>query len=284
MTPSLLSDHVIEERKSGQLSYLERKADSDTVTVFFHGLGLDATDYVDYLNRHNRHSIALHLRGYEPARGAEVVTPLAPVPLTRHIRMAADFVEQVSRANSGKKVVVVGFSLGADLILQLAEHWAARAAGGPRLAAAVLLDPNVNQSTMTISRLFAAGDPHDPVQVFKQLINLAPDKDGFRSLCSYLAKVAPKDFGQLRQLSQDMVTYWDPTGYEQFGARLSKVTRLADQVRLVLSAPYEEHLSAMRAAVRRWGGDAKVSFDLTELDHFDLIGEETLSRELSRLT
>ncbi|HEY5833175.1 alpha/beta fold hydrolase [Streptomyces sp.] len=279
MTPTLLTDRGIEERRSGQLSYLERRADSDTVTVFFHGLGLDATDYLGYLRQHDRHSVALNLRGYEPD-GAGV----PPVPLARHIQMAAAFVEQIGRQNAGKKLVLVGFSLGADLILQVAEHWAERGGDVPPLAAAVLLDPNVNQSTMTISRLFAVADPHDPVPAFKELINLAPDKDGFRSLCSYLAKVAPKDFSQVRQLSQDMITYWDQPGYDQFGTRLNNVAHIAERVRVVLSAAYQEHLSSMRAALGRRDGDAKISVRLTELDHFDLIGDEILSPELDALT
>ncbi|MBT2406562.1 hypothetical protein J7I97_11575 [Streptomyces sp. ISL-87] len=271
---------MIDERTSTGLRYLERKANSDTLTVFFHGLGLDATDYLGYLRRHDSHSIALNLRGYEPD-GAD---GLPPVRLAAHIRMAAAFVEEVSRENADKKVLLVGFSLGADLILQLAEHWQSRGLAAPPIHAAVLLDPNVNQSTMTISRLFAEADPHDPVPAFKRLVNLAPDKDGFRSLCHYLAKVAPKDFGQLSQLSRDMITYWGPTGYDQFGTRLHNVTQVADHVRLVLSAAYREHLPAMDAAVRRCGDGDRISVELTQLDHFDLIGEETLARELAPFT
>lgn len=279
MTPALLVDHGIEERKSGQLSYLERKADSDKVTVFFHGLGLDATDYLGYLRQHDRHCVALNLRGYEPG-GASV--PL--VPLARHIQMTSAFLEQIARRNPGKSLVLVGFSLGADLILQVAEQWAERGDDAPPVAAALLLDPNVNQSTMTISRLFATADPRDPVPVFKQLINLAPGRDEFRSLCSYLAKIALKDFDQVRQLSQDMVNYWDKTGYEQFGTRLNHVTHIAERVHLVLSAAYQEHLPFVRAAVMRSDGADTASVRLMEVDHFDLIGDGVLPPALDALT
>ncbi|MEU5811008.1 MULTISPECIES: alpha/beta fold hydrolase [unclassified Streptomyces] len=279
MTSALAFGQVTEGRTSTGLRYLERKSDSDTLTFFFHGLGLDATDYLGYLSHADTHGIALNLRGYEPDRS----TGIPPVPLASHIRLAAAFVEQVSRENAGKKIVLLGFSLGADLILQLAERWQG---GGevPAVRAAVLLDPNVNQSTMTISRLFAEADPADPVPAFKRLVNLAPDKDGFRSLCHYLAKVAPKDFGQVAQLSRDMVTYWRPDGYEQFGARLHNVTRVAEQVRLVLSASYGEHLSSMRAAMGRHGDADSVSVELTDVDHFDLIDEDRLVSILAPLT
>ncbi|MFG2297757.1 alpha/beta hydrolase [Streptomyces sp. NPDC048603] len=279
MTSALAFGQVTEGRTSTGLRYLERKSDSDTLTFFFHGLGLDATDYLGYLSHTDTHGIALNLRGYEPDRSAGI----PPVPLASHIRLAAAFVEQVSRENAGKKIVLLGFSLGADLILQLAEHWQG-GRGITAVHAAVLLDPNVNQSTMTISRLFAEADPTDPVPAFKRLVNLAPDKDGFRSLCHYLAKVAPKDFEHVAQLSRDMITYWRPDGYDQFGARLHNVTRVADHVRLVLSAAYGEHLSAMRTAMGRHGDRDSVSVELTEFDHFDLIDEERLTSVLAPFT
>jgi pimeloyl-ACP methyl ester carboxylesterase len=276
------SGHMIERKNQGPLSYLERGADSEAVTVFLHGLGLDATDYLEYLQQHDTHSVAVSLYGYDPEAATGT---FPPVPLDRHIEMIATFVEGISHKNPAKNIVLVGFSLGADLVLQLAEHWSVVA---PQrrlpLSAAVLLDPNVNHSTMTISSLFADADPCDPLSAFKKLINLAPDMDSLRSLCHYLAKVAPKDFKQVWQLSRDMIGYWNPAGYDQFGARLAKVAQTADHVRVVLSAPYEEHLPAMEQAVRSRGGASGVSFGLTKLEHFGLIGNDVLARELAPFT
>ncbi|ONK13792.1 alpha/beta hydrolase [Streptomyces sp. MP131-18] len=277
MTSALGSDHVIDERTLHGLSCLERKADSGTVTIFLHGLGLDATDYLDYLRRHDSHSIALTLRGYEP----DGVRGLPPVPLSSHIRMVAGAVAEVRRENARKRIVIAGFSLGADLVLQLAEHWRSEQRTAPPVHAAVLLDPNVNQSTMSISRLFADADPRHPLPVFKQLIASAADEGEFRALCRYLPKLAPKDFGQISQLSRDMLSYWNPSGYEQLTERLGHVARVADQVRIVLSAPYDEHLPAIEAAMRQYGGTDHISAELTKLDHFGLIGEESLARTLA---
>ncbi len=268
------------ERMLNGLSFLERKADSGTVTVFLHGLGLDATDCLDHLGRHGSHGIALTLRGYEPGG----VRGLAPVPLASHIRMTAGFVEKVGRENARKKILLAGFSLGADLVLQLAEHWRNGQRTPPPVHAAVLLDPNVNQSTMSISRPFTGADPRDPLPVFQQLIASAADEDEFRALCRYLLKLAPKDFGQIARLSRDVLSYWNPSGYEQFTDRLGHVARPADQVRIVLSAPYDAHLPAIEAALRQYGGADRMSAELTELDHFALIGEESLTRTLAPLT
>lgn len=276
---TVLPSDPLTNKSFGQLTYLERVADSRTVSVFLHGLGLDATDYQEYLEAHDTHGIAVNLAGYAPRSSGH----LPPVPVSRHVEMVADLVERVGRDYPDKRIVLVGFSLGADLVLQLAEHWtAAPGRWRPSLSGALLLDPNANRSTMTISRLFAAADRGDPLSALKKLVDLAPDLDGFRALCTYANRIATKDFGQVHQLADDMIRYWDPAGYDQFGVRVSRVAEIADAVSVVLSADYREHLPGMQAAVRRHGaGETKVAFNITERDHFGLIEHTVLSRELT---
>ncbi|MFD6422432.1 alpha/beta fold hydrolase [Streptomyces sp. NPDC060198] len=260
---------------------MERLSDSATVNVFFHGLGLDATDYQEYLETHDIHGVAVSLAGYAPGHPE----PLPPVPVERHVEMVAGLIAKLHHDHPGKRITLVGFSLGADLVLQLAEHWAATP-GTPELplAGVLLLDPNVNQSTMTLSKILAAADRDDPTQAFQNVIGLAGNLDAFRALCAYALKVTSKDFAQVQQMAQDMMRYWQPSGYGQFGRRISRVADIADAVSIVLSADYEKHLSGMRAALRDQRTDAThVSFDVTSLDHFDLIEADFLSPELKSL-
>jgi hypothetical protein len=51
---------------------------------------------------------------------------------------------------------------------------------------------------------------------------------------------------------------------------------------VVLSAPYEEDLAKMQASAERYGAGS-ITYRLTDLDHFDLISDEVLSKELSDL-
>ncbi|MBL1083905.1 alpha/beta hydrolase [Streptomyces actinomycinicus] len=278
---TLLPSDSLTYQSFGQLSYLERVADSRTVTVFFHGLGLDATDYQGYLESHETHGIAVNLAGYAPRSAGH----LPPVPAKDHVEMVAGLVRRIGHDHPEKRIVLVGFSLGADLVLQLAEHWTANPDGWrPSLFGALLLDPNVNRSTMTISRLFAAADRRDPLPALKKLVDLAPDLDGFRALCTYASRIAAKDFGQVRQLADDMMHYWDPTGYDQFGERVARVAAISNEVNIVLSADYGEHLREMEDAVRRHGAPAaRVVFNITEMDHFGLIEHGVLHRQLKSL-
>jgi pimeloyl-ACP methyl ester carboxylesterase len=278
---TVLPSDCLTYKHFGQLTYLERVADSRTVSVFFHGLGLDATDYQWYLESHDTHGVAVNLAGYAP-RGTD---HLPPVPVSRHVEMVAGLVERIGNDHPEKRIILVGFSLGADLVLQLAEYWTGSPdRRRPALAGALLLDPNANRSTMTISRLFAAADRRDPLPVLKKLVDLAPDLDGFRSLCTYASRIATKDFGQVRQLADDMIHYWDPVGYDQFGVRVSRVAEISDAVHVVLSADYREHLSEMQAAVRRHSTRVdEISFNITDMDHFGLIERPVLSRELKSI-
>ncbi|GAQ50400.1 alpha/beta hydrolase family protein [Streptomyces acidiscabies] len=280
MAPVSPSRHLL-HKHFGQLTYLERVADTGRITMFFHGLGLDATDYQEYLETHDTHGIAVSLAGYTPGDTGR----LPPVSAGRQVEMVAGLIDEIGSENPGKQIDLVGFSLGADLVLQLAERWTADPRRPrPRIFGAFLLDPNVNHSTMTISRLFAAADQRDPAPALKQLLGLARNHDVRRSLREYADKISSKDFSQIQQLANDMIHYWNPAGYEQFGARVARVADIAKSVSIVLSAEYEEHLVRMRDAVRRKSSRSDgVVFNITDLDHFGLIENDFLSRELKTI-
>ncbi|QYC41683.1 Alpha/beta hydrolase family protein [Nonomuraea coxensis DSM 45129] len=260
-----------------QPAYVERSSNSSSIVIFLHGLGLDSSDYCDYLRRHDeQHSIAITLVGFE----ARSTISAGPIPLREHVETVSDLIAEIHGKYPEKKIVLAGFSLGADLILCLAEHWRENRPAAPRMAAALLLDPNVNQSTMAISKLFAEADPNDPLPAFDKLIGQATDPAVLEALRSYVAKVRTKDFVQLWSLSRDMLGYWHPDGYTQIGARLAAVAAVSDAVRVVLSSAYKRHLPAMRAAVV---DESRISFSLTSMGHFDLIREENLSPELDHI-
>lgn len=245
-----LSDHVA-HKSFGQLTYLERVADSPGISVFFHGLGLDATDYLEYLETHETHGIAVSLAGYAPGEAE----PLPPVPVGRHVEMVAEWWTADPRRTH------------------------------PRISGALLLDPNVNHSTMTISRLFASADRRDPTPAMKKLVGLAPDLDVLRSLCGYIMKISTKDFSHVHRLANDMVNYWNPAGYDQFGSRVARVVDIADVVSIALSADYQGHLEGMRNAVRsKASRPDDVVFNITGLDHFGLIENGFLSREMKSIS
>lgn len=262
-----------------QVQCLERAANSATLTIFLHGLGLDASDYVEYLCRHSeRHSVAVTLSHVDTP--ADVAT--RPLGLQVQVELLSELINRLRRDSPNKKIIIVGFSLGADLILRLCEYWHDHADKSTELSGVILLDPNVNRSTMTISSVFAKANPNGPVPALKQLVAMLPDDDSalIANILSYLGKVARKDFAHIRQLSLDAVEYWQESGYEQFSERLSRVAKFSNDVRVVMSAPYEGHVPGIRASCERhgWRPNLKV---LPGTDHFDLLDEQVLTAELS---
>lgn len=279
MAASPFNEDLHAKLPAGAVSYLEHRAESETLVVLLHGLGLDARDYRTLLKSHpEQHAVALTLQGFEPGREEQA----QPVGLQVHAETVSDFLEYLHEEYPVKRIILVGFSLGADLILRLAELWDVEPDRALRLHGAMLLDPNINHSTMSISRLFAAADQDNPLAALKQLVFDAPNMYWFNVIADYAAKVGRKDFSHAQKLSADMLEYWDTEGYDQIGTRLAAVERHADIVRVVVSAPYRDHLQAIRDSVARHGAKS-VDFAPTDLEHFDLIEEPELTSQLKQL-
>ena len=275
-----------ELRSIGDLTCLEHSADSATLVVLLHGLGMDAHDYLPFITAQaTQHTIALTLQGFDPSPDAPAGPhrDAQPVEMRAHITAVSEALGVIADEHPHKRIVLVGFSLGADLVLQLAEHWSSSGEHPAEIASILLLDPNVNQSTMTISHLIADADPQRAFPAFQKLIGMADDERLFLALLDYVSKIAYKDFEQLRQLSRDTLAYWEPSGYRQIRDRLTTVAGVAAQVRVVLSKPYEAHLPQLSSGFAS-ESSGRVSFKLTEHQHFDLISSHVLAAELSLLT
>jgi hypothetical protein len=117
---------------------------------------------------------------------------------------------------------------------------------------AVLLDPNVNRSTMTISSRIANVDHDRPATELIKILQSTDNVVEFRNLCEYLYKITAKNFAQIQRHASDMTEEWDTSSYERFLDRLGQVTGLAARVHVVLSFDYDKHFNAIaRGAVTR---------------------------------
>ncbi|MEV6964423.1 alpha/beta fold hydrolase [Hamadaea sp. NPDC051192] len=255
------------------LRTLERTdVDSDTLIVFLHGLGLDAEDYLPYLRESHQRCVAVTLYGFD--RGS--TQDLEPATFEQHAEYLSALLAELQREHPAARLVLVGFSLGADMIIRLADYWSHHAGEPARIASAVLLDPNINHSTMTISRVLANANPDDPLADLKRIATLPASMASFQAIITYLGKILGKDMRHLHRLSTDAVNYWQPDGYELFGKRLATVKHFADHIRVLLSDDYQPHLNALQDFQ-----DERLSFAIIPgSDHFDLIDIENLTQAL----
>jgi pimeloyl-ACP methyl ester carboxylesterase len=266
-----------------QLRYIERATNSSTLVVFLHGLGLDANDFRRFMALTDAHTVALTLFGFNADEARD--DRYRPIGLKPHTDLISGALNNLQRQYPNKDLVLVGFSLGADLMLRLGELWSHHRSRAPKIRAAVLLDPNVNSSTMNISSAIAKMDTTNPLGELKRIMMQTSTPAEFHNICEYLHKITSKDLEQIKRHAGDFVEYWreDPAGvYRAFLQRLGVLSTLTNSVRVVFSSHYEAQFNGLVAASRATG--TRATLQVTPLDHFDLIGDERLKMEINAVS
>lgn len=261
------------------LRYLEAKRDSEELVIFLHGLGLDADDFRPYMAESRFHCIAITLYGFNAEERAD--DHYRPIAMETHVQLLAYAIAKISRTYPRKRISLAGFSFGADVLLFLPK-FAGAYIGDLPIAGALLLDPNVNQTTTTISSRIAIIDRERPLAELVRLLESTDDLAEFRNLCEYVYKITAKNFGQIQRHASEMIAMWNTTTYECFLDRLGQLRASADRVHLVLSFDYDKHFNAIaRRAVTH--GLTPADLECSRVGHFDLIGPRFLKERLEGL-
>ncbi|SRR6266487_3767125 len=257
------------------LKYIERRRASEELIVCLHGLGLDADDFRPYLNETKYHAVAMTLFGFNVEERDD--QRYRPISLATQANLVSYTISRLQAQYPDKKLVLVGFSIGADLLMLLSERWVSQSQDTPDVHAMLLLDPNVNHSTMNISSAIARLDLDQPLDALRSLAREANTLIEFRNMCSYLYKITSKNLHQIRKFAIELVQCWrDGGSFDQFLNRIDAVAGVTDRVMAVFSFHYENHFnSALRAArARGFGSDL---LDCTQYDHFALMTPEVLN-------
>jgi hypothetical protein len=261
------------------LRYLEAKRDSEELVIFLHGLGLDADDFRPYIAESRFHCVAITLYGFNAEERAD--DHYKPISMETHVQLLAYAIAKLSRMYPSKHISLVGFSFGADVLLFLPNFSGAYIADLP-ITGALLLDPNVNRTTTTISSRIAVIDRERPLAELVRLLESTDDLAEFRNLCEYVYKITAKNFGQIQRHASEMIALWDTTTYECFLDRLGQLRGTVDRVHLVLSFDYDRHFNAIaRRAVTH--GLTPADLECSRVGHFDLIGPQFLKERLEGL-
>ena len=258
------------------LRYLEVKRDSPELVVFLHGLGLDANDFRPYMAESKFHCIALTLFGFN--EGERDDDRYRPISLDTHLGLLGYALKKFRAAYPGKRISLVGFSFGADMIFLLA-HNAQGAVRSLEIATALLLDPNVNRTTTTISSRIAMVDERRPLGELVKILESAGDIAEFRNLCEYLYKITSKNFGQIQRHAKDMLEIWRGESYELFLDCMGQLAGVSEEVHVVLSFDYEVHFNALARGAAGRGLDPS-SLECSKFGHFDLISARFLKDRL----
>lgn len=275
----LPNDHAVVGRR---LHYLERRTDSPFLAVFLPGLGLDASDFRRHMRTADEHTVALTLFGFNVEEAHS--DRYRPIGLEAHAALVRVVLDNLHGRYPSKRLILVGFSVGADLILKISEMWQAHPDKALPVKGVLLLDPNIDQTTMNISTAVAAMDTSDPLAELRRLVHQATNLTEFRNICEYLRKITEKNPDQVQRHAQDILAYCsDDDSPDQFLRRLEVLDSQTDMLRVVFSFDYEQQFNGMVAAARSKRLRREI-FHVAELNHFQLIDDELLPSEMKRLT
>jgi pimeloyl-ACP methyl ester carboxylesterase len=259
------------------LRYLEVKRSSEDLVVFVHGLGLDANDFRPYMAESRFHCIAVTLYGFNTEEKDD--PHYRPISLQSHVQLLSYALHKVAAMYPRKRITLVGFSFGADLLLFLSQ-FAAQETKDLAVRRAVLLDPNVNHSTTTISsRIAKIDESQQPTSSLAKILDSANSTGEFRNLCEYLYKITSKNFAQIRRHAKEVIAELDAISYDKFLDRLGQLSAEVGRANVVLSFDYEEHFNTIARGAAARGMDIQ-RLECSQLTHFELIGAAFLKDTL----
>jgi len=258
------------------IHYLEAKRSSDELVVFLHGLGLDANDFRAYLVESKFHCVALTLYGFNANERDD--EHYQPISLESHVQLLAYALRNLRRQYPRKRMTLVGFSFGADMVFFLTRY-AQDALRELEIDKILLLDPNVNRSTTTISSKIAEVDESSPLTQLTWILQSASNDLEFRYLCEYLYKITSKNFSQIQRHAQDVAKMWDTDSHDRFLDYLGQVNKVATGVHVVLSFNYERLFNPIVQGASARGLDAD-NLGCSRFDHFELIDAGFLKTRL----
>ncbi|WNV88533.1 alpha/beta fold hydrolase [Umezawaea sp. Da 62-37] len=256
------------------MHYLEVKRSSDDLLIFLHGLGLDANDFRGYLVESKFHCIALTLYGFNAKERDD--DKYQPISLDSHVKLFAYALRTIRQQYPHKRITLVGFSFGADMIFFLTRY-AQEGMREVEINKILLLDPNVNKSTTTISSKISTVDESRPLTQLTGILESASTDPEFRYLCEYLYKITSKNFSQIQRHAREVSEIWDTESCDQFLNFLGQVDRIASEVHVALSLNHERLFNPIirGAAARGLNADHVVC---SPSEHFELIHADYLKK------
>lgn len=258
------------------LFYLETKRNSGDLLIFLHGLGLDASDFRPYMTESRFHCLALTLYGFNAEEKDD--EHYKPISLQSHVQLLGYALRKIATQYPKKRITLVGFSFGADVILFLM-LFAEKELRDLKIHRAILLDPNINLSTTTISSRIAEVDRDQPLTELVKLLDSANSTSEFRNLCEYIYKITSKNFAQIQQHAKEVIGLLDASAYDRFLDRMGQLMSVTEAVHVVMSFDYEQHFNSIARGAATRGIDIQ-SLECSRLSHFELIGPNFLKERL----
>jgi pimeloyl-ACP methyl ester carboxylesterase len=272
------------------LSYVDNQVRSDVLVFFLPGLGLDHADFESILQRLRYRGVSPTLYGCEPERCGRISLSLAD-----HVVILRELLKDVKERFHAETVVIVGYSMGADMGFELLLGSADEPT--PRIDAFLSLECNLSLDTCFVSRLLAGIDPAHPELSIAKLRGLgdsAASLDEWLNVEEYLVKVLRKfqgDIGVLQRAAADIVRLFSETpGFEVFARWFCGARERVRALRVVFSSDPRTRAALARLKLDNLdkgilGGEFPGDMITVSknVDHFKLMATEHVVRQVDEL-
>jgi pimeloyl-ACP methyl ester carboxylesterase len=276
LDPRIIGDH---------LQYVDNQVASDVLVFFLHGLGLDHRDFEPVLQRLPYHGLSPTLYGGEPGRQLRLSLSLAD-----HIVILHEWLADVVEHFQPSIIVMVGFSLGADMGFELLRTMPAESPR--RIDAFLSLGSNLSHETCFVSRVMAGLRGDQPEKLVADLCRLgsgAASLDEWVNIHEYLVKVLRKfqgDIGPLQRSASDIVRpFAQSSGFEVFARWFKTARERLTAARLVFSGDSQTQKTLNRLKLENL--DSRILGEeypdrtivvLPHADHFELMATDHVLR------
>jgi len=281
LNPRIIGDHLL---------YVDNQVESDVLVFFLHGLGLDHRDFEPILKRLPYRGLSLTLYGCEPERRERLSLSLAD-----HILVMREWLRDVSSRFSASTIVMVGFSLGADMGFELL--FAPPDDPLPRIDAFLSLECNLSLDTCFVSRVLATIAPDRPdmsLVDLRRFGDTAASFDEWLNINEYLVKVLRKfqgDIVVLQRAAADIVRmFTENPGFDVFARWFKGASERIPSLRLIFSDALSTKVTLSRLRLENLDSGILgrefpegVIAVWPETDHFELMATERVLRQIDEL-
>ena len=273
-----------------EMRYVDNLAPSDTAVFFLHGLGQDDSVFAPLLREAPYRGIGITMYGFEQAARQRV-----PLSGADHAVLVRELIRSIVEQDHPSQVILVGFSSGADLYLEMLAAPAYQERPLP-IAGLIDLSPNLSVETCFVSRVFAklhSGNENALLHDLSDFATGAKSLHEWLNVHEYLVRTLRKfqaDPGPLQRYNADVFGAFQKRGMDQFidwyrcaTAQVQRAVFVFEDTEVCNRLVQELRLRNFDEGVlgERYRDDSLVVEP--GADHFDLARPERLSKYIDEM-
>jgi tRNA A-37 threonylcarbamoyl transferase component Bud32/pimeloyl-ACP methyl ester carboxylesterase len=270
------------------MEYLDNHARSDTLVCLVPALGLDGAQFEEHLRVMPWRSIAMTPFSHEPQRHRRYT-----LSLNDHFTLWRHFLRHVTERTGARRIVLVGFSSGADAVLRFA---GTRPGGGARLDGVLSLGCNISLETCFVTGMLARMSSRHPERLLADLRGIGEsttELDAWLTIHTYLVAMLRKfrnAVDPLRSLAREIVRPFEGGGESPFLSWYRDASANLRAIRCVFEdteryRAFVGDLLLNQSTSKRLGDHYREDSIVIEADagHFDLERPEVVQKHVEAL-